>query len=131
MVTYGDGLSDIDLSDLVAFHKDHGRIATLTAVRATSQFGHLQLDGPGVTQIIENPELPDWINGGFMVFRREIFDWLQPDDPLEAGAIKRLAQAGELMAYRHQGFWACMDTYKDNLRLNELWESENPPWKEW
>ena len=71
--------------------------------------------------------LPDWINGGFFVFRREIFDWLEKDDPLETGCFRRLAEAGELMAYRHEGFWTCMDTYKDNLRLNEMWERNNAP----
>lgn len=131
MVTYGDGLSDIDIGDLVQFHRDHGKVATITAVRADSQFGHLHLDESTVTAMIENPQLPDWINGGFMVFRREIFDWLEPDDPLETGALRRLAEAGELMAYRHSGFWACMDTYKDNLELNELWDASQAPWKKW
>jgi len=132
MVTYGDGLSDIDLQDLTRFHLAHGKVATLTAVRTHSQFGHVSLDGDGrVSSMVENPMLPEWVNGGFMVFSKAIFDWLSPDDPLEAGALRRLAKAGELMAYRHEGFWACMDTYKDNLRLNELWNSGQAKWKKW
>lgn len=129
MVTYGDGLSDLDLRDLAHFHRSHGKVATLTAIRARSQFGHVMLDGTGsVTAMRENPLLPDWINGGFFVFSRGIFDWLEPNDPLETGCLRRLAEAGQLAAYRHEGFWACMDTYKDNLRLNEAWESGQAPW---
>jgi glucose-1-phosphate cytidylyltransferase len=75
--------------------------------------------------------LPEWINGGFFVFRKEIFNWLEKDDPLENGCFRRLAAAGQLRAYRHEGFWTCMDTYKDNLRLNELWERNNAPWAVW
>ncbi len=132
MVTYGDGVSDIDLQALVAFHKAHGKVATLTAVQARSQFGHVDFDTNGkITEMIENPLLPKWINGGFMVFSRRIFDWLEPNDPLEAGAIRRLAAAGELMAYRHDGFWACMDTYKDTLRLDDMWNSGEAPWRKW
>jgi len=129
MVTYGDGLTDLDLRALLDFHRSHGKVATMTAIRARSQFGHIEVGEAGqVAELRENPLLPDWINGGFFVFRREIFDWLKPDDPLETGCFRQLAQAGELMAYCHDGFWACMDTYKDNLRLNELWESGKAPW---
>ncbi|HCU38401.1 MAG TPA: glucose-1-phosphate cytidylyltransferase [Armatimonadetes bacterium] len=132
MVTYGDGLADIDLRTLVEFHRSHGKTATLTAIRARSQFGHVKLaEGGLVTEMDENPMLPELVNGGFMVFSQSIFDWLEPDDPLERGALKRLAQAGELMAYVHDGFWTCMDTYKDNLRLNELWATGEAPWKKW
>lgn len=132
MVTYGDGLADLDLEDLARFHLEHGRIATLTAVRTRSQFGHVRLNADGrITEMVENPMLPEWVNGGFMVFSQAIFDWLEPDDTLEAGALRRLAEAGEMMAYQHEGFWACMDTYKDNLRLNELWNSDRAAWKKW
>ena len=132
MVTYGDGLADIDLQELVQFHKAHGKIATLTAIRARSQFGHVSINDDGqVAEIIENPLLPEWVNGGFMVFSTRIFDWLEPDDPLETGALRRLAAAGELMAYTHSGFWACMDTYKDTLRLNDLWSNGGAVWKKW
>lgn len=129
MATYGDGLADLDPRALADFHRAHGKTATLTAIRTRSQFGHVMLDDGGqVMEMRENPLLPDWINGGFFVFSREIFDWLEPDDPLETGCLRRLAEAGELVAYRHDGFWACMDTYKDNLRLNELWERGEAPW---
>jgi glucose-1-phosphate cytidylyltransferase len=130
MVTYGDGLADIDLQALADFHRSHGKIGTMTAIRARSQFGHVTVAADDrITELRENPLLPDWINGGFFVFSREIFDRLEPNDPLETGCLRRLAEAGELVAYRHQGFWACMDTYKDTLRLNELWESGAPPWQ--
>ena len=131
MVTYGDGLIDLDLRVLVDYHRACGKVATLTAIRARSQFGHVMLDDSGgtVTEMVENPLLPDWINGGFFIFSREIFDWLEPNDTLETGCLRRLAAAGQLAAYRHEGFWACMDTYKDNLRLNELWESGQAPWR--
>lgn len=129
MVTYGDGLTDLDLQALLDFHVSHGKVATMTAIRARSQFGHVEVgEGGQVREMLENPLLPDWINGGFFVFRREILDWLEPNDPLETGCFRKLATAGELMAYRHEGFWACMDTYKDNLRLNELWDSGQAPW---
>ncbi len=132
MMTYGDGVADIDLRQLAAFHRAHGKIATLTAVRAKSQFGHVDISADGqVTELRENPLLPEWINGGFFVFRREIFNWLEKDDPLENGCFRRLAAEGQLMAYRHEGFWTCMDTYKDNLRLNEMWERNNAPWATW
>lgn len=131
MVTYGDGLIGLDLRVLVDYHRSCGKVATLTAIRARSQFGHVMLDDSGgtVTEMVENPLLPDWINGGFFIFSREIFDWLEPNDTLETGCLRRLAAAGQLAAYRHEGFWACMDTYKDNLRLNELWESGQAPWR--
>jgi len=129
MVTYGDGLIDLDLRVLADFHRSHGKIATMTAIRARSQFGHVTVANDGrITEMRENPPLPDWINGGFFVFSREVFDWLEPNDPLETGCLRRLAEAGELVAYRHEGFWACMDTYKDTLRLNELWERGEAPW---
>jgi glucose-1-phosphate cytidylyltransferase len=132
MITYGDGVADIDLRQLAEFHRSHGKIATLTAVRAKSQFGHVDVSEDGqVLELRENPMLPEWINGGFFVFRKEIFNWLEKDDLLENGCFRKLAAAGQLRAYRHEGFWTCMDTYKDNLRLNEMWESNNAPWAVW
>lgn len=129
MVTYGDGLIDLDPRVLMDFHRSHGKIATVTAIRARSQFGHVEVGENGqVRQMRENPMLPEWINGGFFVFNRRIFDCLEPNDPLETGCLRRLAEVGELMAYRHEGFWACMDTYKDNLRLNDLWDGGQAPW---
>jgi glucose-1-phosphate cytidylyltransferase len=130
-VTYGDGLADVDLSALVDFHQNHGKIATLTAVNPISNFGLLDLGDDGsVQQFREKPKLKEWINGGFFVFNREIFDYLDDDCVLEKEPFERLAAEGELMAFRHGGFWKCMDTFKDNVELNEIWES-GAPWKVW
>ena len=130
-VTYGDGLSNVDLKRLLEFHLAHGKIATLTAVHPVSNFGILDLDGKGaVREFREKPVLENWINGGFFVFERRIFEYLDRDSILEHEPLTKLADQGELMAYRHSGFWKCMDTHKDNLELNELWE-HNAPWKVW
>ncbi len=132
MLTYGDSLGDIDIMELLAFHRSHGKIGTLTVVRARSQFGHVSAEDDGlVGGFEEKPQLPDWVNGGFFVFQNAIFDYLEPGDVLEQDCLPRLAAAGELMAYRHEGFWACMDTYKDTLMLNELWDSGQAPWWTW
>ncbi len=132
MATYGDGLSDIDIRGLADFHRSHGKIATVTAVRVNSQWGHLELDGGGlVTGLIEKPPLDGWVNGGFFVFKREVLDYLDPNDTLESNCLPRLAADGQLMAYRHEGFWTAMDTYKDNLALNQLWDSGVAPWRTW
>lgn len=129
MATYGDGLSDIDLKNLAAFHESHGKLATVTAVRVNSQWGHLGLDNTGaVRELIEKPPMDAWVNGGFFVLRKEALEFLEPGDTFESNCLPRLAAAGELMAYRHEGFWTAMDTYKDNLLLNELWESGKAPW---
>ncbi|HXE74172.1 MAG TPA: glucose-1-phosphate cytidylyltransferase [Candidatus Xenobia bacterium] len=131
-VTYGDGLADIDLRALIDFHRSHGRIATLTAVQPRSPFGLLQLDPAGaVTAFAEKPTLKEWINGGFFVFEHCVFDYLTGDSILEQSPLERLAREGQLMAYRHTGFWKCMDTYKDNIELNQLWDSGAAPWKIW
>ena len=130
-VTYGDGLADVDLSALIAFHKQHGKIATLTAVNPVSNFGLLDLaDDGSVTSFREKPKLKEWINGGFFVFEPTIFDYLDDDCILEKEPFERLAAAGQLRAFRHQGFWKCMDTFKDNVELNEIWEN-GAPWKVW
>ncbi len=132
MATYGDGLSDIDLQGLVAFHESHGKMATVTSVRTHSQWGHLHIGPDGqVLGMEEKPPLHTAINGGFFVFKREVLDFLVPGDTLEGDCLPRLAEAGELMAYLHDGFWMAMDTYKDNQALDELWESEQAPWKTW
>lgn len=131
LVTYGDGLADVDIRDLLDFHLTHGRAATLTAVHPISNFGILDLDAnSAVKEFKEKPVLENWINGGFFVFERSIFDHLQDDSVLEREPLSSLAAQGELMAYKHHGFWKCMDTYKDNLELNDLWRS-NAPWKVW
>jgi glucose-1-phosphate cytidylyltransferase len=132
VATYGDGLADINPQALADFHRAHGKMATVTAVRVCSQWGHLDLDDGGrVTGLHEKPPLPGWVNGGFFVFRREVLDLLEQDDTLESNCLPRLAAAGELMAYRHEGFWTAMDTYKDNLALNQMWESGHAPWQTW
>ena len=128
-VTYGDGLADVDLAKLLDFHRDHGRIATLTAVHPVSNFGLLDVGDDGrVENFREKPVLKEWVNGGFFVFERAIFDYLDDDSILEGEPLMRLADEGELMAYRHDGFWKCMDTYKDSLEFNELWK-KGAPWK--
>lgn len=129
IVTYGDGLADLDPGELIAFHRAHGRAGTVTVVRARSQFGHVEFDDDGtVTRLEEKPPLPGWINGGFFVFDRRLFDYLQPGDSLEIDCLPRMLADGQLMARPHEGFWACMDTYKDGMLLNELWESGSAPW---
>ncbi len=129
IVTYGDGLADLDPAALVDFHRKHGRVGTVTVVRANSQFGHVDFGDGGVVECIEEkPPLPGWINGGFLVFDSRIFDYLQPGDSLEADCLPRLVDDGQLVARPHDGFWACMDTYKDAMALEELWASGHAPW---
>lgn len=131
-VTYGDGLANIDLGALVEFHHRHGRIATLTAVHPRSNFGLIKLDDEGaVMEFDEKPVITDWINGGFFVFNRKIFDYLDDDCVLEREPFERLARERQLIAYRHTGFWKCMDTYKDNLEFNQLWDAGGAEWKTW
>jgi len=131
-VTYGDGLADIDLKRLTSFHMDHGRTGTLVAVRPKSNFGLLELDQDGaVTEFREKPEMQEWVNGGFFVFNRRIFDYLHDDAVLERESFEHLAAERELMAYRHGGFWKCVDTYKDYLELNDLFDSDQAYWKVW
>lgn len=130
--TYGDGLADIDLRALLDFHRSHGRLATLTAVRPRGNFGILHLDGDArVVAFEEKPLMSEWVNGGFFVFERAVLDYLEPGSVLEREPLERLAAEGELLAYRHHGFWECMDTYKDNLELNELWSTGAAPWATW
>jgi glucose-1-phosphate cytidylyltransferase len=131
-VTYGDGLADVDLRALLRFHCEHGRLATLTAVNPRSNFGLLKLDAAGaVTKFEEKPVIHEWVNGGFFVFNRRVFDYLDPDAVLEQAPFERLARERQLMAFRHVGFWKCMDTYKDNLEFNQLWEAGRAAWKVW
>lgn len=132
-LTWGDGVSTVDLDALLAFHEDHGKLITMTAVRPPARFGHLELDGSLVTEFSEKPQTGEgWINGAFFVCEPGIFDYLHGDeDPFERGALGQLAKDGELMAYLHHGFWQCMDTVRDRLYLNELWESGEAPWRCW
>jgi glucose-1-phosphate cytidylyltransferase len=133
MVTYGDGVSDIDLQDLLRFHRSHGKLATVTAVRPPARFGGLIFDGDLVAEFTEKPQIGEgWINGGFMVFEPGVFDYLEGDHTsLEADALERLAADRQLVAYRHDGFWQCMDTLRDVRLLESLWQSGKPPWKVW
>jgi glucose-1-phosphate cytidylyltransferase len=133
MVTYGDGVSNIDLANLLQFHRAHGRIATVTAVRPPARFGGLVFEGDTVVNFTEKPQIGEgWINGGFLVFEPAVFDYLSGDDSsLEADALERLAADQQLMAYRHEGFWQCMDTKRDMHLLESLWRSDNTPWKVW
>ncbi|MDX6290389.1 MAG: glucose-phosphate cytidylyltransferase [Blastocatellia bacterium] len=133
LLTYGDGLCDIDYQELLRFHRSHGRIATVTAVRPPSRFGGLIFNGDLVTEFVEKPQVGEgWINGGFMVLEPGIFDYLDNDtDSLEAGALERLAQDGQLAAYRHDSFWQCMDTLRDKRYLEGLWRDNQAPWRIW
>lgn len=129
-VTYGDGLADVNLGALLEFHRAHGRLATLTAVNPRSSFGLLKLDAEGaVTEFQEKPQLDQWINGGFFVFNRRVFDYLSDDAVLEREPLERLARERQLIAYRHAGFWKCLDTYKDHLEFNQLWDAGRAAWK--
>jgi glucose-1-phosphate cytidylyltransferase len=133
MLTYGDGIADINIAKLFEFHKQHGRIATLTAVRPPARFGTMQFDGNRVIDFKEKPQTQEgWINGGFFVFEPAVFDYLHGDDSvLEGDPLEHLAEDGELMAYHHDGFWQCMDTLRDRNRLQSLWESGAAPWRVW
>ena len=132
MVTYGDGVADIDLAELLRCHRTNGKTATLTAVSPKSQFGIIQLDDNGVVrEFVEKPPMKDWVNGGFFVFERDVFDYLEDNSVLEQEPLRRLADSGEIMAYKHSGFWNCMDTYKDAVALDNLWTSRQAQWKLW
>jgi glucose-1-phosphate cytidylyltransferase len=129
-LTYGDGVSNVDVQGLLAFHERHGRLATVTAVPAVSRFGVLELDGDDVSSFSEKPQLDDWISAGYFVFRRQVLERLDGDEcVLEHGPLQTLAQEGELNAFRHRGFWQPMDTYREYELLNELWRS-GAPWLE-
>jgi glucose-1-phosphate cytidylyltransferase len=133
MVTYGDGVGNIDISALVAFHRAHGKIATLTAVRPPARFGALALDGDAVREFAEKPQTGEgWINGGFFNFEPALFSYLEGDDTsLEQEPLERLAKEGQLMAFRHKGFWQPMDTMRERRLLESLWAAGNAPWKTW
>ncbi len=130
--TYADGLADIDLDTLLRRHHGHGALATMTVVRPTLQFGVTELDGDGrVTGFREKPQSEQWINGGFFCFERGVFEHIPLDSILEREPLQSLAAEGQLRAYRHEGFWECMDTYKDSVALNDLWASGEAPWRVW
>ena len=133
MVTYGDGVSDVDVRALLDFHRRAGTIGTVTAVRPPARFGGLYFDGDRVTGFTEKPQAGEgWINGGFLVFEPGIFDYLTGDaSSLESDALEKLAADGQLSAYRHDGFWQCMDTMRDKRQLESIWSSGRAPWKVW
>ncbi len=133
MLTWGDGLSDVDLKALLAFHRAHGRIATLTAVRPQARYGRLTFDGDRIALFEEKPQLGEgWINGAFFVLEPEVFDYIEGDETQwEKEPLERLAADKQLMAYRHTSFWQCMDTLREKHLLETLWESGNAPWKVW
>ena len=129
LVTYGDGLADVDVSALVAFHERHGKLATVTTVRPLSRFGVMDLGEDGtVERFREKPITDDFVNAGFFIFEPEVFRYLDDECILEQQPLEALARDGELMAYRHEGFWQPMDTYREMKMLNELWASGQAPW---
>lgn len=133
MMTYGDGLCTVDLDALLRFHREQGRIATVTAVRPTARFGTLELDGERVVSFAEKAQSREgWINGGFFVFEPAIFEYITGDETvLEAEVLQRLAAEGQLSAWLHPDFWQCMDTLRDKRYLEALWQSGEAPWKRW
>jgi len=133
MLTYGDGVSDININALLEFHRSHGKIATMSVVRPTSRFGAVEIDGDRVAKFEEKPQLADgWINGGFFVLEPGIKDYVSgPDAMWEHDPLENLAADGELMAYRHEGFWGSMDSVRDLRNLEALWKAGNPPWRVW
>jgi len=135
MLTYGDGLADVDIPALLDFHRSHGKIGTVTTVRPVSRFGILDVEGDGsVSKFAEKPQAEGWASAGFFVFNRKIFDYLEDESDdciLERRPLERLSADGELMAYRHEGFFFAMDTFREYQYLNELWASGNAPWKLW
>ncbi|OQY25165.1 MAG: glucose-1-phosphate cytidylyltransferase [Anaerolineaceae bacterium 4572_32.1] len=132
LVTYGDGVADVDINALLDFHRRNGKIATVTGVQPFSRFGVVHTDDSGlVTGFREKPQVEGTVSGGFFVFNRAFFDYLQPDSVLETTPLEQLAQDRELALYRHDGFWQCMDTPTDHRVLNELWKTGRAPWKVW
>ena len=133
MVTWGDGVATIDLDRLVEFHREHGKICTLTAVHPPARYGHIEIVGDRITEFTEKPQAAEgWINGAFFVMEPEIADYIEGDDTLfEREPLERLAKDGQLMAYKHTDFWACMDTMRDKVMLERLWDSGDAPWKAW
>jgi glucose-1-phosphate cytidylyltransferase len=133
MLTYGDGVSNVDVTRLLEFHRRHGKLATVTAVRPPARFGTMEFDGDRVSEFKEKPQTEGgWINGGFFVFEPGVFDYLSGDQTvLEDKPLEKLARDGQLMAFKHEDFWQCMDTVRDKNRLEELWHTNQAPWKTW
>jgi len=133
MLTWGDGLSNLNIRDLLRFHRSHGKLATLTAVRPPARYGHLELDGDQINVFSEKLQAKEgWINGAFFVLEPEVFDYIDGDKTQwEKEPLERLAKDGQLMAYRHESFWQCMDTLREKHLLDKLWQKEKAPWKVW
>jgi glucose-1-phosphate cytidylyltransferase len=134
MLTYGDGVTDVNVRDLLAFHHQHGKIGTVTGVHPPSRFGELFSKGEQVVKFAEKPQSYEGlINGGFFIFNKRVFEYLEDDDNcvFERKPLEKLVADGELMVYMHKGFWQCMDTYRDFQYLNRLWEQQQVPWKVW
>ena len=132
MMTYGDGVADVPLDQLLDFHRSHGKLATVTAVHPVARFGQMDIDGDHVRSFTEKPQLDaGWINGGFFVLEPGVFDYIPGDCDWSRAPMEALAAAGELCAYRHDGFWQCMDTLRDKGLLQKLWETGEAPWKNW
>ncbi len=131
LATYGDGLCDVDIAKVLAFHRSHGKLATVTAVRPPARFGGLIFEGDLVREFSEKPQIGEgWINGGYFVFEPQIFDYIDGDmTALELAPLEKLAAEGQLAAYRHDGFWQCMDTIREKKLLESLWQSGKAPWK--
>jgi glucose-1-phosphate cytidylyltransferase len=132
-MTYGDGVADVNIRDLLSFHKSHGRLATITAVRPPARFGSLELNNGSVTGFREKPPGDgSWINGGFFVLSPRVLDYVQGDETVwEREPLERLAQTRELMAYQHDGFWQPMDTLRDKRQLEDMWSGGHAPWRVW
>ena len=133
MLTYGDGVSNLNIRDLVKFHKANSTQATMTAIQPAGRFGALVINSNTVDEFVEKPAGDgNWINGGFMVCEPEVLDLIDSDETVfEQYPLKSLAKSGELSAYKHDGFWQCMDTLRDKIVLNKLWDEDNAPWKSW
>ena len=132
LCTYGDGLANIDLQELIKFHVSHGKIATVTATKPVSRFGTLEIDSnQKVSKFSEKPQVEQWVNGGFFIFEPEIFNYLEENSILEKEPLENLSHDNELMAYLHNGFWQPMDTLREAQALNELWDNGKAPWRIW
>ena len=132
MLTYGDGVSDVNVRDLISFHEKHKKVVTLTSVRPPSMFGEIIEENGVIKSFEEKPQTSSGlINGGFMVFSKKLLNYLEKDSDLEFGPLEKLASQGQVMAFKHNGFWECADTVRDINNLNKLWVSNEAPWKLW
>lgn len=133
LMTYGDGVSNVDLTKLISFHQQHKKLATVTAVRPPARFGRLELNGDQVTSFIEKPQMSEgWINGGFFVLEPKALDYINDDHVMfEKAPLEKLARDNELVAFRHNDFWQCVDTIRDLRLLNDMWQRNETPWKTW